>query len=155
MRAALWALVLGSLVSSSGCDNSAVDPFDSITVMMDAPSTAAVGESITVTFAVVNLTDRTVQLELGGPAESAFDVMVSSEDGALMWRRHVGPVARPAGRLVLEPYASRMFATTWDLRDASDRPVPPGTYQITGILEGVNQVTKTAEPTVRLTITGS
>lgn len=65
----------------------------------------------------------------------AFDLVVETWDGRVVWRRLEGEaIAMALGIVRLEPGEARTFVATWDGRDRSGEPVPPGLYVVRGRL---------------------
>ena len=66
---------------------------------------------------------------------SAYDVIVTRRDGAIVWRRLEGEVIQSILRLqTLAPGESLEFRQSWNQRDNSGQRVPPGEYFVTGVL---------------------
>jgi hypothetical protein len=105
---------------------------DSLTIVLDAPATLAAGRTASITIRLANRTDRTLDLSLRG-REIAFDLIVSREDGTVIWRRLEGEVVPAILRLEqLAPGTELVLEATWDGRDQAGRPVPPGSYTLRG-----------------------
>jgi hypothetical protein len=70
-----------------------------------------------------------------------FDLTISTDTGALVWRWSSGRVFTQALRtLTLPPGDEQMFAARWDQRSDAGAPVGPGVYQAVAVLtttEGV------------------
>jgi hypothetical protein len=116
---------------------------DSLAITLDAPATLAAGRSTTITIRLTNRTDRTLDLSLRG-REIVFDLIVSRDDGAVVWRRLEGEVVPAILRLEqLAPGAELVLEATWDGRDQRGRPLPPGNYALRGevLTDGATLVT--------------
>lgn len=105
---------------------------DSLTIALDAPATLSAGRSDSITIRLTNRTDRTLDLSLRG-RDITFDLIVSREDGTVIWRRLEGEVVPAILRLEqLAPRAELVLEATWDGRDQAGRPLPPGNYGLRG-----------------------
>lgn len=105
---------------------------DSLAITLDAPATLAAGRSVIITIRLTNRTDRTLDLSLRG-REIVFDLIVSREDGAVVWRRLEGEMIPAILRLEqLAPGAELVLEATWDGRDQRGRPLPSGNYALRG-----------------------
>ncbi len=105
---------------------------DTLTIALDAPATLPGSHTATITIRLTNPTDRTLELALRG-REIVFDLIVSREDGVVVWRRLEGEVVPAILRLEqLAPGAQLSLEATWDGRDQRGRPLPPGNYLLRG-----------------------
>ena len=59
---------------------------DSVTVSIEAPRAAAVGDRIPISLVVQNNRDRRIDLHLTG-REPTFDIIVARSDSTIVWRR--------------------------------------------------------------------
>ena len=92
------------------------------------------GEVVPIALAVTNTGDATIELYLRGRT-IAFDVIVQSEAGAVVWQRLSGEIIPAILQLKALPAGESLILTTrWDQRTQSGVPVPAGTYSVRGLL---------------------
>lgn len=133
MRTLMLTLVLASFL---GCGRSVMEPSSSVSLSLSAPNTVSSKDSIVLSLAVTNVTSRELAVPLYAPGDDAFDVVVTTETGEVVWRRFAGPAALPSGGMILAPHETRVLAVTWNVRDNNGRPLNPGRYRIIGVLRG-------------------
>jgi hypothetical protein len=105
---------------------------DSLAIALEAPAALAGGRSAIITIRLTNPTDRTLDLSLRG-REIAFDLIVSREDGTVVWRRLEGEVVPAILRLEqLAPGGELALEAIWDGRDQRGRTLLPGNYALRG-----------------------
>jgi hypothetical protein len=106
---------------------------DSLSFRVEAPATAHAGEAVPIVLRLTNRTGRPVTLTLQG-RPLAYDVTVTAETGALVWRRLEGQVVSAILAVrTLAPGASLTFEAVWDGQDHG-RPAHPGRYLVGGRL---------------------
>jgi hypothetical protein len=105
---------------------------DSLRLYLDLPKEVKVGEEVVMTLRVKNAADRPLDLYLTGEPP-AFDLIVTDEEGEVVWRRLEGQVVTMVLRLeTLAPAAALTFSHPWDQRDDDGVPVAPGTFTVRG-----------------------
>jgi hypothetical protein len=118
---------------------------DSLRLDLDLPEQVRAGEEVVLTLRVESAADRTLDLYLTGDPP-AFDLIVSDEQGDVVWRRLRGQVVTMVLRLeTLAPGAVLTFSHAWDQRGDNGVPVAPGTFTVRGELltEGDRLVSRT------------
>lgn len=105
-----------------------------LVLRVDLPDLAPAGMTVPFRLALANRGRIPVTVELAGQP-IAFDLVVRSGDGRLVWRRLEGFAveAAPAIR-TLAPGEVLTFDGHWNQRDGEGRPVPPGLYNVRGVL---------------------
>jgi len=89
--------------------------------------------AIHLTLRVRNESERRLVLTLGG--RPAYNFLVKRLDGTLVWEWQRGKIIQPIlERRSLEPGEELIFEATWKLTDMRGRRVPPGEYQVQGVL---------------------
>jgi len=90
------------------------------------------GATVSFTVAVDNPTDAPVTVTF--PSAQLFDITVSAEQGEV-WRWSAErDFAQAEVERTFPSGVTLLGRTTWDLRDASNTPLPAGLYQIQGAL---------------------
>lgn len=93
------------------------------------------GEAITFVVTLRNLTDAPRTLTL--PTSQTHDGLVYDGNRKEIWRYSAGRMfAQVITGLTLAPGESRAFTVTWKQIDAQGRPVPPGGYEVVGLVPG-------------------
>lgn len=106
----------------------------SLRVDLRLPDAVRVGEPVSIELHLVNGSDEAIEVLVPG-RPPAFDLIVETEGGTLVWRRLQGaPVAMVLGILRLEPGQQRIYEHTWDQRDTRGEPVSAGTYVVRGLV---------------------
>jgi hypothetical protein len=124
---------------------------DSMRVELVAPETIRAGEPVRLVLRVSNTGKRPITLYLQG-RPTAFDLVVQGGGGRIVWRRLLGAtVSTILGIRTLEPGKTIEFEDTWRQQTASGKPVPPGTYVLSGSILTDREPIRS--PAVRLTIT--
>jgi len=99
-------------------------------VTLDAPESVCTGEQLGYTVAVSNGGSEAIDLHLQG-REPTFDLRVTDESGATVWRRLEGQSVQAILRLdTVGPGGEMTFRDAWDQRDARGRLLPPGSYSL-------------------------
>ena len=107
---------------------------DSVAFRVDLPASAYAEEPVPVVLRLTNRTERVLELTLQG-RPLAFDVTVTTVDGAVIWRRLEGEVVSSILALrSLEPAETLTFEAEWDGRDRRGHFAPPGKYLVSGAL---------------------
>lgn len=130
----------------------AATPSDSLRLWLDIPAEVRAGEPVAITLRVENITERSLDLYLTGRT-IAFDLAVTDEDGAVVWRRLGDEVIPAILRLeTLEPGETLSLDDTWEQRSNDGEPVAPGTYTVRG--EILTEEEPLVTPEVPLRVTG-
>ena len=105
-----------------------------LALRVDLPDLAPAGMDVPFRLALANRGDRPIPVELGG-RPVAFDLVVRRADGAIVWRRLEGvPIEMILVQRTLGPGEVVTFEGHWDQRDSRGKQVPPGVYQVRGVL---------------------
>lgn len=110
---------------------------DNIDVALSVPPRAQpLGTPVTLELTLRNAGSQAVSLTLGG-RPVAFDLTVSTPDGRVVWRRlHDQVVLAILQTRTLAVGETLSFRDDWDQRDNAGRPVPPGSYAVSGSVSG-------------------
>ena len=101
------------------------------TVRLVAPESALQHQPVAIAVVIENPSDEPVDLHLQG-REIVFDVMVTGEDGHLVWQRENGVTQAILRLETLAPGAAIRLEEMWDQTDLSGQPVDAGLYTIHG-----------------------
>jgi len=113
---------------------SARPPPDSLRLTLVAPESVRVGQPVPLVLRLTNVTDRPIEAHFLGRT-IAFDVVIAREDGAVVWRRLAGAAVQGILQIkTLAPGETLELKDMWRQRDASGKAVPPGTYNLQGVL---------------------
>lgn len=105
-----------------------------LTLRVELPDLAPAGMAVPFRLALANRGGQPVPVELGG-RPIAFDLVVRRADGRVVWRRLEGvPVETILVRRTLGPGEVLTFEGHWDQHDSEGKQVPPGIYQVRGVL---------------------
>ena len=139
------ARALVALVVVVGCAGaSTVTPADqsdmpasaqkgSLSLQLDAPSEAAVGQSVPLKLTLTNASKDPAQVMLGG--RPPFDVIVTSADGAVIWRWSEGQAVQMVLEVrTLKPGEQIVFDAQWPATTSDKTPPSPGRYLVRGVL---------------------
>lgn len=109
-------------------------PADSPTVKLDVPREVQAGDAVPMTLRVTNTTDRPLTLRLRG-RPIAFDLVVSREDGSIVWRRLEGAmIAMVLQVRTLGPGETLQLEDIWQQQSARGSRVSSGDYTVTAAL---------------------
>jgi len=98
------------------------------------PAEVPAGHPVPIVLRLTNAGNAARDLALQG-RPTAYDVIVTQRDGAIVWRRLDGEVIQSILRLqTLAPGESLEFRHSWNQRNNSGERVPPGEYFVTGVL---------------------
>ncbi len=107
---------------------------DSLELSIDMPAQVRQGQPVLITLQVRNTTDRLLNLYLRGRT-IAFDLVVSSPDGSLIWRRLAHEMIPAIIRVeTLAPGEKLALEAVWSLQSNDGEPVLPGAYRVGGEL---------------------
>jgi hypothetical protein len=119
----VWILMLHSLLLQ-----------DSVALRLLLPPRAVAGEPVPIVLRLTNTTAQPLTLALQG-RPIAYDIILTREDGSVVWRRLEGEVvAAILAVRELGPAESLEFQATWDGRDRSGKTAAPGRYLVTGVV---------------------
>ena len=106
----------------------------SLRISIDVLAEVRVGETVPMTLRLQNIGDRSLDLYLRGRT-IAFDVVVTRNDGSVVWRRLEGEIIPAIIQHVLLG-AGEVLAleTEWDQRATAGTPVEPGLYYVQATL---------------------
>lgn len=106
---------------------------------LSVPQRMASGESIPMRLILENRGSVPMQLELGGEP-LAFDFVVTSSDGSVVWRRLEGvPVESVLRVLPIAPGEVLQFEDVWHQQRTGGGQVAPGDYTVYGVLPVVGE----------------
>lgn len=101
---------------------------------IEAPQRFPRGEPVPITLIIRNTSDRHVELYVTG-RPVAFDIVITSADGTVVWRRLEGQtIAAALQVLELRPHSMFELRDDWTQRTNTGVAVNPGTYTIVGEL---------------------
>lgn len=127
---------------------------DSLDLSIHVPERVPMGEGVPITVRVRNRTDRPLDLHLVGRT-IAFDIVVTAENGAPVWRRLEGQAVQSILQLrTLAPGEVLELSDRWDQRGSGGSPVAPGLYRVQGMIL-TDEPEPLRTPVVRLQITGA
>jgi len=105
-----------------------------IVLQLSLPNESRVGSAVPLVLALRNTTALPLELGLQGRT-IVFDVIVTGPSGSEIWSRLHGQFLPAILQLrVLQPGEVLELSDHWDQRDNAGRPVPPGSYQVQGVL---------------------
>jgi len=126
-------------------------PLDSLRFTLVAPDSVRAGERVPIVLRLTNVSGRPVEAHFLGRT-IAFDIVIASEDGTILWRRLEGAVVPGILQVkVLAPGQTLEFKDAWRQRTNAGAPVAPGTYVVRGLLPGDDPAPRRT-PDVRLRI---
>ncbi len=109
-------------------------PLDSLRLTLVAPDSVRAGDPVPIVLRLTNVTDRPVEAHFLG-REIAFDIVVASEDGTILWRRLERAVVPGILQVrVLAPGQTLELKDAWRQRTSGGEPAPPGRYTVWGVL---------------------
>ncbi len=93
------------------------------------------GETVTLVVTLRNRADAPRTLTL--PTSQTHDCLVYDGNHKEVWRYSAGRMfAQMITEMTLAPGESRAFTVTWKQIDAQGRPLPPGDYEVVGLVPG-------------------
>lgn len=109
---------------------------DSLRFDIDVPRAVAPGAGVPIELRLTNISSRPITLTLLG-RETAFDVEIRDEAGALVWRRLEGrPVPTTPQRRELAPGETLTLRDTWTQRTNEGTPAAEGAYLVMASVPG-------------------
>jgi intracellular proteinase inhibitor BsuPI len=100
---------------------------------LEAPDEVEVGQTVNLKLIWRNLTDKPVELTLGG--RPAYDFVVTSQDGKEIWRWLAGQAVQDILEIkTVDPGQKVEFVLEWRPVEQSGVALPPGRYLAQGIL---------------------
>jgi len=129
--------LLAALANSGTVDRlRAVRRYQTLEVILETPKgTYGPGEPIPLKLLVRNVGGRAVELEF--PTAQTYDFVVRRPDGAEVARWSLGRSFSVQGlRMKVEPNQQITLGESlgWNQVDQNDRPVPPGRYELVGVV---------------------
>lgn len=113
-------------------------PADSLRLALELPDSVRAGAAVPIALRVTNAGEEPVRLELRG-RPIAFDIVVESSDGSVVWRRLEGRMVTAILQLMtLGPGETLELREEWDQRAGDGTPVDPGAYTVRGRLPAVS-----------------
>lgn len=107
---------------------------DSMTLDLVLPDTVHAGDSVPITLRVSNSGRKPATLVSQG-RPTAFDILVTTPDGRMVWHRLSQAVISSVLQLrELAPGEVLEFQDFWQQRDDRGQIVPVGEYRVTGVL---------------------
>jgi hypothetical protein len=147
MRLSIIAVM--AVLGLSACSDP-VQPHGPVVVDIAAAGEVQSGGVLPVGLTMRNVTSDSVLVNLGGLPDWHHDVVVNSEDGALVWQRITGARSLPLRAVWLAPLETLEFTTEWTLVDNEGNAVPPGEYVVRGTIFAAPQDYATRSVRVRV-----
>ena len=128
---------------------------ESLRLDLIAPVEVRLGEPVPITLRLTNVARRPLEAHFLG-REIAFDIVVSREDGGVVWRRLEGAVIPGILQVrTLKPGETIELRDVWRQRTSAGAAVPAGTYVVQAIVPSDDPVPRrSAEVQVRIRATG-
>jgi hypothetical protein len=135
MTAMYWmALMLLLAMTLDGCSNQSDKsgrPEEPLT--LEAPDEVEAGRTVNLKLIWRNLTDKPVELTLGG--RPAYDFVVTTNEGKQVWRWLEGEMVQQILEIkTVDPGQKLEFTLEWQPVDQAGAALPPGRYLVQGIL---------------------
>ena len=106
-----------------------------LALWLEAASEVHAGDSLDLILRVRNVCEVSTKIAFGG--RPAHDFIVTGPDGRVVWRWLYGKVVQQVlGFRTLDPGQELGFSGEWNLRGNELGVLPPGRYQVTGVLKG-------------------
>jgi Intracellular proteinase inhibitor len=130
----LMLLLCMTLLGFDGCGNQAGRPGrPEEPLSLEAPDEVEAGQTVNLKLIWRNLTDRPVELTLGG--RPAYDFVVTTNEGKEMWRWLAGQTVQDILEIkTVDPGQKLEFMLDWQPVDQAGAALPPGHYMVQGIL---------------------
>lgn len=110
------------------------DAAESLQFTIVVPPLVHVAQPVRITLRLTNVTDHPVAVYVVG-RPIAFDIVIAREDGPVVWRRLEGAaVASILQVRTVRPRETMELSDLWPQRGSDGKPVPPGTYDVWGVL---------------------
>jgi hypothetical protein len=138
MIAMYWiglALLLSmTILGFDGCSHQADKPSGpEDPLSLEAPDEVEVGQTVYLKLIWRNLTDRPVELTLGG--RPPYDFVVTTYEGKEIWRWLAGQTVQDILEIkTVDPGQRLEFMLEWRPVDQAGADLPPGRYLVQGIL---------------------
>ena len=135
MTAMYWmGLMLLLAMTLDGCSNQSDKsgrPEEPLT--LEAPDEVEEGQTVNLKLIWRNLTDKAVELTLGG--RPAYDFVVTTNEGKQIWRWLEGEMVQQILEIkTVDPGQKLEFTLEWQPVDQAGAALPPGRYLVQGIL---------------------
>ena len=125
-------------------------PADSLRLETEVRSHVRSGEPVRITLRAINTGAAPFELSLTGRTP-VFDIIVSREDGEVVWRRLEGEAIPMILQLMtLAPGEALVMHHDWDQQSARREPIAPGTYFVHGAFLTDAQPLRTPAASVRI-----
>ena len=96
------------------------------------------GQAVRITFRVVNTSGKTVEYSFG--SGQRYDITASNSDGKQIWDWATGKLfSQNLSTVSVAPGKALTYQAAWNGRDASNHPLPPGTYTLNAHLTSDNR----------------
>ncbi len=130
----LLLLLSMTLLGFNGCSHQADQPGrPEDPLSLEAPDEVEAGQTVNSKLIWQNLTDKPVELILGG--RPAYDFVLTSSEGKEIWRWRDGQTVQEILEIkTMDPGQKLEFTSEWRLVDQSGAELPPGRYTLHGIL---------------------
>ncbi len=127
----LAGLLLVSLVGCGSRGAKAPIGPGGLSLELEVKPQVPIGEKVTMTLKVRNVSDRPITLELGLPEA---DFVVMTENGEEVWRwSHDKAFIQIVVLLTLQPNEEKEYSVEWEQVDNDGNRVSAGTYLVQGI----------------------
>jgi hypothetical protein len=135
MTAMYWmGLMLLLAMTLDGCSNQSDKsgrPEEPLT--LEAPDEVEAGQTVNLKLIWRNLTDKSVELTLGG--RPAYDFVLTTNEGKQIWRWLEGEMVQQILEIkTVDPGQKLEFTLEWQPVDQAGAALPPGRYLVQGIL---------------------
>ena len=101
---------------------------------LDVADQVSYGETVSMKLTLRNVSDEPVDFLTGG--RPPHDFVVSTPDGEQVWHWKCAKIIQlPLDNQTLQPGEEMEFEGEWEQVDNRGEPVPPGTYQVRGVLD--------------------
>ena len=130
-----WVLGVAVALLAGGSRLSALPPPPdySIQITLDIPGNVPLGERVPIAVRITNITERPITLSLVGRDAIAFDIVVTREDGKVVWQRLAHTAVQAILQLVtIAPGKTLELRDEWRQRGDAGAVVPTGDYTVVG-----------------------
>jgi Intracellular proteinase inhibitor len=130
----LTLLLSMTLLGFDGCSHQTGKPSGpEDPLSLEGPDEVEAGQTVNLKLIWRNLTERPVELTLGG--RPAYDFAVTSDDGKEIWRWLAGQTVQDILEIkTVDPGQRLEFMLEWQPVDQAGAALPPGSYLVHGIL---------------------
>ena len=130
----LMLLLSMTFLGFNGCSHQAGNPsHPEDPLSLEAPDEVEEGQTVNLKLIWRNLTDKPVELTLGG--RPAYDFVVTTNEGKKIWRWLEGQTVQDILEIkTVDPGQKLEFMLDWQLVDQAGAALAPGRYLVQGIL---------------------